>query len=295
MQAWIRATVRGAALAAVVVAVSASATNYSLWINGRTGGGQVGNYADFTYWGPSTVNAGVNKKAVNWDGRSHIADQSPILRNALDCFCTGPNWCYIAVHSAGDLLIGYTLDLYGGSARFKKTPLPNAAGQCTNSDGTTQVGWNIKFVRVAAGAAGGSELANSGDWALSEPLVSDLKTATARALYNHNNTRGSIFHMYAGASGAAYSFLLPGQDDEVVAYHSAGGVSGSSGASFCNPRDWFCNDLTLGTGPAEGGRAKWTNHSVALRDDGEAYRHYTGRTWGGIVSRVRADMELFAQ
>ena len=42
--------------------------------------------------------------------------------------------------------------------------------------------------------------------------------------------------------------LLPGQDDEVVAYHSSGGVSGASGASFCNPRDWFCNDLTLGVG-----------------------------------------------
>ena len=28
----------------------------------------------------------------------------------------------------------------------------NAAGQCGNSDGTTQVGWNIKWVNVAGGA-----------------------------------------------------------------------------------------------------------------------------------------------
>jgi len=41
-------------------------------------------------------------------------------------------------------MIGYTLDMYGGSARYKKIPSPNAAGQCTNSDGTTQAGWNIK-------------------------------------------------------------------------------------------------------------------------------------------------------
>ena len=27
----------------------AQATNYSLWINGRTGGGTVGNHADFRY------------------------------------------------------------------------------------------------------------------------------------------------------------------------------------------------------------------------------------------------------
>jgi hypothetical protein len=290
MRAWIRSIVRWAAAAAAGLALATSATNYSLWINGRTGGGQLGNYADFTYWGSAGVEAGVNKKSVNWDGRSHIADESPRVRDALDCFCTGANWCYIAVHSAGDLMIGYTLDMYGGSARQKKTPAPNSAGQCTNSDGTTQTGWNIKWVDVAAGAGGGSELANSGDWALSEPLVSDLKTGTARALYNHNNTRGRMFYMYAGAKGTAYSFLLPGQDDEVVAYHSSGAVSGSSGGSYCNPADWFCNDLTLGIAAAQGGRAKWTNHSVVFRDDAESLNHYTAGNWAGVVSRVRADM-----
>ena len=39
----------------------ASAANYSLWINGRTGGGVVGNYDSFTYWGPGTAAGGVNK------------------------------------------------------------------------------------------------------------------------------------------------------------------------------------------------------------------------------------------
>ena len=191
-------------------------------------------------------------------------------------------------------MIGYALDMYGGSARYKKNPVPNSAGQCTNSDGTTQAGWNIKWVDVAGGAAGGSELANSGDWALSEPLVSDLKTSTARAMYNHNNTRGKMFYMYAGARGTLYSGLLPGQDDEAIAYHSSGGVSGSSGGSYCNPSDWFCNDLTLGTAANQGGRAKWSNHSVVFRDNGESYNHYTSGNWAGVVSRVRADMELNA-
>jgi hypothetical protein len=58
-----------AAAAAVVIAAGvaavAHATNYSLWVNGRTGGGVIGNYADFTYWGPGTTAAGVNKKSVN--------------------------------------------------------------------------------------------------------------------------------------------------------------------------------------------------------------------------------------
>lgn len=288
--------VAGAALAvALLAALAAQATNYSLWINGRGSGGQVGNHADFSYWGPASVNAGVNKRAVNWDGFNRISSTNGGIRDALDCYCTGENWCYIAAYSAGNLQIGYALSLYGSSTRFKKTPSANAAGQCSNSDGSTQVGWNIKWVNVAGGAGGGSELADAGDWALSEPLVSDLKTSSARALYNHNNTGGRWFYMHAGAKGTLYSFLLPGQDDEVIAYHSSGGVSGASGASFCNPSDWFCNDLTLGTAAAQGGRAKWSWHSVQSRDDREQLDHYTRGNWAGIVSRMRADMEANAR
>ncbi|QJE03106.1 hypothetical protein HH212_01200 [Massilia forsythiae] len=269
----------------------AAATNYTLWINGRNGGGTVGDYDSFAYWGPASTPAGINKKAANWDGRSSIASQSGHLRDALDCFCTGANWCYIAAHSAGDLMIGYTLANYGGSTRVKKNAVANAAGVCADlggSAGGTQAGWNIKWVRVAAGSGGGSELADAGAWAISEPLVQDLRTVTARAMYNHNATRGIWFYMYAGARGALYSALLPGQDDEVEAYHSAGGVSGSSGAAFCNPRDWFCNDLTLGSAANQGGRPKWNTHSVAFRDDGEDYNHYVNGNWGGIVSVMRA-------
>jgi hypothetical protein len=276
----------------------ASATNYTLWINGRTGGGIVGDYNSWTYWGPPGVDAGVNKKSVNWDGRGSIASQSPRIRDALDCFCTGGNWCYIATHSAGDLLIGYTLANYGGSTRVKKNAVANAAGVCANgggSDGGTQTGWNIKWVASAAGSGGGSELADIGSWTTSEPLVQDLKVSTARAMYNHNETRGVGFWMYAGASGTLYSGLLPGQDDEVEAYHSAGGVSGSSGRSLCNPGDWFCNDLTLGDGPNQGGSTKWNNHSVAFRDDDEDYDHYTDESWGGIVGVMRAAVAVNAR
>ena len=265
----------------------ASAANYTLWVNGRGGGGVVGNYGSFTYWGPATTAAGVNKKAVNWDGYNSIASQNGKVRAALDCFCTGPNWCYVATHSAGDLIFGYTLANYGGSARMKKSAAPGSTGVCGNSDGTSQTGWNIKWVRAASGAGGGSELSDAGSWTTGEPLVSDLKTTTARAMYDHNATRNVMFYMYAGARGTAYSGILPGQDDEAVAYHSTGGVSGSSGGGFCNPSDWFCNDLTLGIAAAEGGRAKWTNHSVVFRDDNEAYNHYAAGNWAGIVGVVR--------
>ncbi len=281
-------------LSMAVLSSTASATNYTLWVNGRGGGGVVGDYGSFTYWGPASTAAGVNKKAVNWDGYNSIASQNGKIRDALDCFCTGSNWCYIATHSAGDLMMGYTLANYGGSTRMKKDAVANASGQCGNSDGTTQTGWNIKWVRAASGAAGGSELSDAGSWALSEPLVADLKTSTARAMYNHNETRNIWFYMYAGAKGTIYSGILPGQDDEAVAYHSSGGVSGSAGGAYCNPSDWFCNDLTMGTAPNEGGSLKWSYHSVQFRDDNEAYNHYANGNWQGIISVVRSDVVLSA-
>jgi hypothetical protein len=282
-------------VSAAAIAAISYATNYSLWINGRTGGGQIGNYSDFNYWGPASTNAGVNKKAVNWDGYNSISNQNGIVRNALDCYCTGNNWCYVAAHSAGNLQIGYSLAMYGGSSRTVTNASPNSSGVCSASGAGTQTGWNIKFVDIAGGAAGGSELANAGDWALSEPLVTDLKTSNARALYDHNQTRGKSFYMFAGAKGTLYSALLPGQDDEVIAYHSSGGVSGSGGAGFCNPGNWFCNDLTLGTAATENGKAKWTNHNVKFRDNNESYNHYASGNWAGIISRTVADMVTNAQ
>jgi hypothetical protein len=280
--------------ATALVGTQAFATNYSLWIHGRNGGStQRGNYADFSYWGPSSTAAGINKKAVNWLGTQRISVENFRVRDALDCFCTGANWCYIAAHSAGNLQIGYALSMYGGSARYKKNAVPNSTGVCGNTDGTTQVGWNIKWVDVASGAGGGSELADHGDWASSDPLTSDLVTNTARAMYNHNTTRAKWFYMFAGSKGTAYSGILPGQDDEAVAYHSTGGVAGKGG--FCNPGDWFCDGtLNTGTAATSNGVAKWSYHTVELRDDGEAYDHYAAGNWAGIVGPVRADMAAYA-
>ena len=273
----------------------AGATNYSLWINGRGGGGVAGHYDDWSYWGPSRFNAGVNKKAVNWDGYNSIASQNGKVREALDCFCTGSNWCYIATFSAGDPMMGYTLANYGGSTRKIKSPWPNPDGVCADSGTGSQNGWNIHWVRAAAGAAGGTELSDGGAWTTGEPLVRDLRTTTARGMYNHNDTRGLMFYMYAGSRGTAYSFLLPGQDDEVIAYHSSGAVSGTSGGAYCNPSDRWCNDLTMGNAVNEGGWPKWNKHVVQYRDDTEYFKHYLNGNWEGITMPMRADMEAFAK
>jgi len=287
----------GLAAAALLSSADASATNYSLWIHGRntSQSTQPGNYADFSYWGPAGTAAGVNKKAVNWDGVSKISTSNYRVRDALDCFCTGSNWCYVAAHSAGNPQIGYALSLHGGSSRSIKNASPGANGVCGNAGGT-QTGWNIKWVDVASGAGGGSELANIGEWAAGDALTGDLKTATMRALYNHNQTRSKWFYLFAGAKGTAYSGILPGQDDEALSYHSTGGLSATG--SFCNPGDWFC-DGTLNTGTAsstKGGATiqKWSFHTVVLRDNSEQYNHYAAGNWAGIVGPVRADMVTYA-
>jgi hypothetical protein len=271
-------------------------THYTLWIHGKDDDltTSPGDYTDFFYWGSGNIAAGVNKKAVNWSGTQKISVENYRIRDALDCFCTGNNWCYVAVHSAGDLQIGYALSLYGGSTRNKKNATPNAHGVCGDVGGT-QVGWNIKWVDVASGASGGSELADWGEWVVTQPIVSDLVTTTARAMYNHNTTRSVWFYNFAAAQGTYYSTLLPGQDDEAVSYHSTGGVSGASGSSLCNPSDWFCDGtLTTGTAACSNGQAKWSYHSVSFRDDEEAYSHSGNNNWEGIPGQVRHDVVIRA-
>lgn len=289
---------RLAVLALTISSLSglAHATNYSLWINGRTSTpGNVNSPADFTYWGGAPTlsgQAGINPISVNWDGKSHIATTNAGIQKALDCYCTGANWCYVAVHSAGNLQIGYALSQYGNTLR-NNTSVPTD-GVCTGAaGGAKQTGWNIKFVDVAAGAAGGSELPDAGAWSTSEELVQDLKTSTARAMYDHNLTRNINFYMYAGAKGAVTSAVLKGQNDSVVAYHSTGGTSGASGTRLCNPgQSWMtCRyDLTMGATANEDGSTKWNFHSVVFRDDAEAFDHYANQNWEGVVSKVRTHM-----
>ncbi len=294
----VAAAILGLSIAGAIsfATTEASAANYTLWIHGRSPGNTYNKatHQDFAYWGPSSTAAGVNKRAVNWDGGSSISASNGGIRNALDCYCTGTNFCYIAAHSASDLQIGYALAMYGTSSRKKKNATPNSSGVCGDSDGTTQTGWNIKWVDVASGAGGGSELANVGQVFTGNGIDTDLKTSNARALYNHNTTQGKWFYMFAGAKGTLYSSILSGQDDEAVGYHSTGGVSTTGG--FCNPGDLFCTGtLNTGTSATSNGTALWSYHSVLLRDGSEAHNHYANGSWSGIIGPVRSDVVTYAK
>ena len=52
-----------------------------------------------------------------WQSVANVKIYVGNIRDALDCYCTGGNWCYVAVHSAGNLQIGYALSKYGDSVR----------------------------------------------------------------------------------------------------------------------------------------------------------------------------------
>jgi hypothetical protein len=275
---------------------------YTLWIHGlETLHPSVpATYDNFGAWGPNDVDAGINKIAVNWGGTGHLATTNSWIRNALDCFCTGANFCNIAVHSAGNMQIGYALDLFGSSTRDVTNARPGTDGTC-ESTGQTQVGWNIKIIDVAAGAAGGSEIADAGAWVspVARDLIADLRTTVARTLYDHNNTQGLPFNMFTGSKGlAGASVILPGEDDTAVAYHSSGGLSDVG--AFCNPGDTAgCDDvLNLDDeGSLKQGTLvpKWQNHYVRYRDDKSLYSHGPNRRWSGVPSLVVKDMQSSSQ
>ena len=156
------------------------------------------------------------------------------------------------------------------------------AGVCGNARRQHADRLEHQVGRAAAGAAGGSELSDAGRWTTGEPLVHDLKTTTARAMYNHNNTRGVWFYMYAGAKGTLYSGILPGQDDEVVAYHSSGGGVRHAGGSYCNPQRLVLQRPDAGHRGQRGRQAEVEPTTTSwFRDDAEYYNHYRERQLAG--------------
>ena len=165
---------------------SSIGTTTTLYIHGRnTDGLPVG----WSYW--LTQRPGINAVPVNWLGTEPIGQTNATIRSALDTYCTGNNWCYVACHSAGCAQIGYALALYG-----------------TTGDVDS---WNIYWIAAAGSAEGGSELANLGKLIGGTiPLDADLDTAAMRLqLYDHDSTNGVVHWMFAGAG---YSDAYPQYD-----------------------------------------------------------------------------------
>ncbi|MBI3395046.1 MAG: hypothetical protein HY042_04355 [Spirochaetia bacterium] len=129
--------------------------------------------------------------------------------NAIKTYCyDNGNRCSIICHSAGC----YAMDYYFAT---------NTAAR------------NINWVVFAGAATGGSELANLTAGPLpNNNMTAALRTSNARS-FNHNLSPVSLYQT-AGYKGAAWSFALPGEDDDAVAFHSACGQNSTGSWTVCN-------------------------------------------------------------
>ena len=156
---------------------------------------------------------------MNWDGFNRVSDQNYRIRDALDCYCTGGNWCYIAAHSAGNLQIGCLVDVRWQHPHQEERHAQRIGPMATwmappRPDGTSSGSmW-------PAGAGGGSELANVGSWPCPTAHIRPEDRHGACAVRPQPDPCQVVLHVRAGAKGTLYSAILPGQDDEAVAYHS---------------------------------------------------------------------------
>ncbi len=175
----------------------------------------------------------IDVKAVQTN-HSGLSDSSHALGIYLDQCCTGSNLCYVLNYSGGDAVMGHRL-------------------------ANTSTSYNVNWVGTSAGAGGGSALSGNFLADIFGPCdyAGHLGRSEVRNAYNHNDTNGETVYHIGGHDGWWYtSWLLPGEDDGAVAYHSAGAVTYVTGTSS------MCKS------------PKWTNHHAAWTCSGYNEDHY---------------------
>lgn len=267
--------VSGPCLCETTDAGPVSGTVTTLYVHGRSDSTPV----DWGYWA-GQARPGVNAVAVNWAGNDRIGNTNFTIREALDTYCTGENWCYIACHSAGCAQVGYALDLYGVTGDVES--------------------WNIYWVAAAGSAAGGSEVADLKLWSNHHPIDEDLKTIAMRNSYDHDDTAGVTHYMLAGAGYSdayvelnAFSAQLPGSDDAAVAYHSSCGIRNSA----FNVERFWCNAGEICSGEyvdPTSQESLWLLHAIYFLDKGQLYSHYIADSNEGICHELFSLMETYA-
>ena len=144
---------------------------------------------------------------VGWKANQEDWRYNPVIRTTwiFDQYCRGSKDCTVICHSTGCPIVGKALSVYGKNNRWSK----------------------IKRVIALGSAEGGSELGAYWDNARF------ISPSSVRAAYDHNVTRNVRFYSVQGYDGNIASWKLPGQDDGVVAYHSACGYSSVVSATKC--------------------------------------------------------------
>lgn len=178
---------------------------------------------EFGFW------AGEETWDLYVDQTASLSTAVATLKSSLDQLCTGGNSCYVFTYSQGGGIVSKLFSDYSTA-------------------------WNIVWVAVAANNEGGSEL-SSADWlaelVLGCSYASRVRPGDNRITgWNHNDTNGKTIKNFGGDIGAGHALwwvtsgLLPGDDDGVVAFHSAGAFTAVVSST----------DLCAGT--------KWSNHSI---------------------------------
>ena len=172
------------------------------------------NRTDCSYWDEQLNEDLVH---VGWASAKDDWRYTPVLTmvNMLNNHCLASNnqSCAIICHSTGCPIAARALANYGG-----------------------QYNWSVTRVLSLGSAEGGSDLASYADIAgpFAAANAKYITPSIVRGAYNHNVTRGAQFYHAAGHSGSVQSFLLPGEDDGVVAYHSACGYVEQFSADYCS-------------------------------------------------------------
>lgn len=195
------------------------------------GNGRLANFP-----GVTSVNAQV-------DQRNSMSTATAELRNILDAYCTGDDWCYVYAYSNGGATISRTLSIYSTD-------------------------WNIYWVMVSGSNEGGSELSYT-RWAaeifLGCNLAGHIAPSDHRSNWNHDDTNGNTIYTVSGKDGWWYStWLLPGEDDGAVAFHSSAGLIDTFRV------DELCFDPQY----------HWANHVTAFTCTGFPDDHYETKMRG---------------
>lgn len=139
------------------------------------------------------------------------------LFGTLNTYCRGSNRCIILCHSMGCLTTGYVMDKYGSNFNVIKVAAMASAG---GGSGLANIGTGLTLLSGIFGIAAVQT------WMSAVPR---LTTSGARGAYDHNDNGGALFYHTAGYKTGVASFLLSGEDDNVVAYHSACGMRDNRG------------------------------------------------------------------
>ncbi len=210
-------------LAGLFFTASVSATNYVIFIHGRTPQNCARTDTDNNYWGSnSNVTGTWTKRFVNYDGTidprgTGTCTGRTKLRATINTYCGTGNTCRIICHSMGCYTTDYLAYI----------------------DPTFWAGKNIQWSLHAGSATGGSELANAGSWLTGWSADAALNTGTARS-WNHNSVLGAAREAYHVAGNCPWYYvtcpgaaILPGYDDGVVAPHTACGHNSTAGNDNC--------------------------------------------------------------